>query len=350
MPLTYSLNNNRKRVFFHIVYWVSVVLFFTFTWGTRYNNYWVCFYNEVIFLSVKMGVVYFGLYYVIPKLLFNKKYIRSAVAWVLMMFIGAILQRSLTYYSSIPLLGIYDVNIPFFDPSEILHNVININAVMIIPFAVKLYSYSLEKENRILSLSQEKIQAELQFLRSQIQPHFFFNVLNDLYAMALKRSDKTPEMILKLSDLMRYVLQESVAECVPVEKEINYIRNYIDLEQLRYGKRFSVQLQVKSDTVGYKIAPLLLLPFVENAFKHSTTNETSGAWINIELIVNEHEMQFRVSNSFDPEAEKLNNISSGIGIKNVCHRLDILYPGRYTFDVETLAQSYISTLKIQLLS
>jgi sensor histidine kinase YesM len=344
----YNLQNNRKQVFFHIVYWVSIVLFFTFSWGTRYNNYWVCFYNEVVFLPIRMGVVYFGLYYVIPKLLLKRKYFRFAVAFVAMMAVGSIMQRTLVYYSSIPLLGFRNPDVSFFDTTELLHYVISINAVMIIPFAVKLYSYSLEKENRILSLSHEKSQAELQFLRSQIQPHFFFNVLNDLYAMALKHSEKTPEMIMKLSDLMRYVLHESTAESVPVEKELNYIRNYIDLEKLRYGSRFSVDLQVKGGTKNCQIAPLLLFPFVENAFKHSTTNETSGAWISIELMVNADEVCLLVSNSFDPEAKRESNVSSGIGIKNVRDRLDILYPGRYVFDTKVIDQSYVSSLKIKL--
>lgn len=348
MPSVFNLLNSRKRVLFHIAYWISVVLFFTFSWGTRYNNYWVCFYNELAFLPVKLGVTYFGLYYVIPKLLLQQKYYRSAFACVLMMAVGGMLQRMLSYYSFIPLLGMSDPKASLFDPTEVLHHVININTVMIIPFAIKLYSYSLEKENRILSLSHEKTQAELQFLRSQIQPHFFFNVLNDLYAMALKRSDNTPEMIMKLSDLMRYVLHESTAESVPVEKEINYIRNYIDLERLRYGNRFSVDFQVKGDVAGSSIAPLLLLPFVENAFKHSSTNQINGVVIFIELIIYNGELQFNVSNTYDPECKNPDNVSSGIGVKNVCHRLDILYPGRYTFETKTVEQHYISTLKIKL--
>jgi two-component system, LytTR family, sensor kinase len=341
--------NSRKRIFFHIAYWICAVLLFTFLWGTRYNNYWVCFYNELVFLPIKLGVTYFGLYYIIPKLLLKRKYIRLIVASVVMITAGGILQRILVYYSFIPLLGVSELNTPLFDTIEILNHVININSVMIIPFALKLYSYSLEKENRILTLSQEKTKAELLFLRSQIQPHFLFNVLNDLYAMALKQSDKTADVILKLSDLMRYVLQESTADVVSIEKEINYIRNYIDLEKLRYGDRFSIDLQVTSDVSECFITPLLLLPFVENAFKHST-NAITGAWITIKIKINNHELTLDVANSYDPGTLKSDHISSGIGIKNIRQRLDILYPDRYVFLTETVNNSYKTTLKINLLS
>lgn len=351
MPLNFSVNtmlyllNKRKRIFLHIAYWVGVVLLFSFLWGTRYNNYWVCLYNELFFLPVKLFAVYFGLYYLIPQLL-KGNYLRVILLSIVTLVGGGILQRILAYYSSIPKLGLFDPKAVLLDPTEILTLIININTVMIVPFAIRLYGYSLEKENRILTLSREKTQAELQFLRSQIQPHFLFNVLNDLYAMALKQSDKTPELILKLSDLMRYVLQESTADVVPIEKEINYIRNYIDLEKIRYGNRFSVQVEVTGDTSQCFIAPLLLLPFIENAFKHSTTNQITGAWITIKLAVGNQKMVLEVANSFDSEAEKTEHISSGIGIKNIRQRLDILYPNRYTFETETTDKHYSTILTI----
>lgn len=339
----------RKRIFFHIAYWVCAVFLFTFLWGTRYNNYWVCFYNELVFLPIKLAVTYFGLCYLIPKLLFKEKYLRLAIMSLITMILAGFIQRALVYISFIPLLGVSDQKATLFDITEILNHVLNINSVVIIPFAIKLYSYSLEKENSILTLSQEKMKAELQFLRCQIQPHFLFNVLNDLYSMALKKSDNTPEVILKLSELMRYMLQESTEDLVSVEKEVNYIRNYIELERLRYGKRFDVNFKVNGDTIGNNITPLLLLPFVENAFKHSTINEIDKSWISVELNVDHGELQFKVANSYDPGAKKSQDVSSGIGIRNVKDRLDIIYPERYTLQTDVTANTYASTLKINLM-
>jgi len=343
-----DLLNSRKRIFFHISYWICVVLFFTFLWGTRYSNYWVCFYNELIFLPIKLGVTYFALYFIIPKLLFKRKYFYLITVSILTMVTGGILQRMLVFYSSIPSLGLTNPSVSLVDPTEVLNHIINTTSVMIIPVAIKLYGYSLEKENKILTLSQEKTKAELLFLRSQIQPHFFFNVLNDLYAMALKQSDRTADMILELSGLMRYVLQESTADFVPLEKELNYIRNYIELEKLRYGNRISVDLLVSGDVSGYVIAPLLLLPFVENAFKHSSIKEISGDWILIELLFSAGELTMIVANSYDSDAVKSNYISSGIGIKNVRQRLDILYPKRYALSNETSQNTYKCRLTINL--
>ncbi|MDP4201823.1 MAG: histidine kinase [Bacteroidota bacterium] len=347
--MTINIFDDKKRLFFHIAYWIGVVTFFTLLWGTRYRNYWVCFYNELVFLPIKLGMTYFTLYYIIPRLLFRGEYLKTGVASLLTMVGGGLLQRTLVYFSVIPLLGVSDMHVGLFDPTEILSHIINTTSVMIIPVAIKLYKFSLEKENRILLLSQEKTMAELQFLRSQIQPHFFFNVLNDLYAMALKKSDRTPEMILKLSDLMRYVLQESRAEMVPVEKELAYLHNYIDLEKLRYDKRFSVDFEIVGDTSSCRIPPLLLLPFVENAFKHSTIHNAEGAWISIKLEVNPKKLFLKVNNSFDPDIGRKNNLCSGIGIENVRQRLDIIYYGRYSLDIHNTETQYSSTLIINFL-
>lgn len=340
--------DKKYRIYFHVFYWISVVLFFTLLWGTRYNNYWICFYNELVFLPVKLGVTYFALNIIIPKLLYKRKYIEFGVASALSMFFGGFFQRLLVYYSPIPFLGLSNPNTTLFDPTEILNHIINITSVMIIPVVIKLHSHQLDNEKKIFTLSQQKTKAELLFLRNQIQPHFFFNVLNDLYAMALKKSDKTPDMILKLSDLMRYVLKESTEDFVSLEKELNYIQNYIDLEKLRYGKRIKVNVNYSGDFQKYKIVPLLLLPFVENAFKHSTTNDVGGEWINIDFNLMESQFTLFVENSYDAEIETNKNVSSGIGIKNVRERLNILYPDKHLLEYKKTANSYISKLSIYL--
>lgn len=340
--------DKKYRIYFYVFYWICVVVFFTLLWGTRYNNYWICFYNELVFLPVKIGVTCFALNFIIPKLLYKRKYVEFGVASALSMFLGGFFQRLLVYFSPIPFLGLSNPNTALFDPTEILNHIINITSVMIIPVVIKLHSHQLDNEKKIFALSQQKTKAELLFLRNQIQPHFFFNVLNDLYAMALKKSDKTPDMILKLSDLMRYVLKESTEDFVPLEKELNYIQNYIDLEKMRYGKRIKVNVNYQGDFQKYKIVPLLLLPFVENAFKHSTTNDVAGEWINIDFSLMENQFTLFVENSYDAEIEINKNISSGIGIKNVRERLNILYPDKHFLEYKKSANLYISKLSIYL--
>lgn len=341
--------HRKKRILLHIAYWLVVVVMFTFFWGTRYGNYWVCFYNELFFLPVKMAATYIGLYYLIPQL-FKRNYYNVVFGGLIVVVGGGILQRILGYYSFIPEVGFYNPELPLFDPTEILHKVIDINAVMLVPLSVKLYAHYAEKEHKILVLSQEKTEAELQFLRSQIQPHFLFNVLNDIYAMALLQKKETPESILKLADLMRYVLQESTANKVPLEKEINYIKNYIDLEKLRYHNLFDITFDVEGDIVQSNITPLLLLPFVENAFKHASTVDKEKAWIKIYFGCFDNILSIDISNSFNPLVPKHSHVSSGIGIQNVRKRLDILYKGNYTMETEISTQMYKTTLKIDLLS
>lgn len=337
---------NFQYRYFHLIYWVGEVLFFSILWGTRYNNYWICFYNELFFLPAKMGVTYVTLYYTIPKLLYKQKYTRLVIVGILTMFLGGLFQRVLVFYLPVPGLGLTNPDSILFDPTDILHHIINITSVMIIPVVLKLHSHQLENEHKVLILSREKAKAELLFLRNQIQPHFFFNVLNDLYAMALKQSDKTAEMILELSDLMRYVLKESTGDLVLLEKELNYIQHYINLEKLRYGKRIKVETHFNGDFSRHSIAPLLLLPFVENAFKHSATNNITGDWVKINVSVSGNEFVLLVENSFDPEVKNPYPISSGIGIKNVCGRLDILYPGKHHFESKAFHNKYSSKLTI----
>lgn len=343
-----DLFNQKYRIYLHVSYWICVVLFLSLLWGTRYHNYWICFYNELFFLPVKLGVTYFTLYFILPKLLYRRRYMAFGVAGILTMFLGGLLQRLLVFYSAIPYLGFSGPDSSVIDPTEILNHIINIISVMIIPLVIKLHGHQLESENKILTLLQEKTKAELLFLRNQIQPHFFFNVLNDLYAMALKKSDKTAEMILKLSDLMRYVLKESTADFVSFEKELNYIQNYIDLEKLRYGKRLRVDVNITGDFTKHKITPLLLLPFVENAFKHSSTNNDAGDWIRICASITDDEFTLVVENSYDAEVEKQRNVSSGVGIKNVCERLNILYSGKHHLESNCSENSYFSKLSISL--
>ncbi|MCI1647309.1 MAG: histidine kinase [Bacteroides sp.] len=269
-------------------------------------------------------------------------------AFIFIMIISAMLQILLVRYSSIPSLGFDDPQAPLFTSANMLPYIININAVLIIPLFVKVYGYFTNKENRILTLSHEKTNAELLFLRSQIQPHFFFNVLNDLYAMALKKSDKTPEMILTLSHLMRYVLYESSEEYVPLEKELTYIKNYINLELLRYNNRFNIKINIEGNIDHIKIAPLIILPLVENAFKHSNPTHSSKIWIIINITLAEDELIIIVSNSFNSNFPKQNTTQSGIGIQNILFRLDHIYPHQYSFENEITDENYTNTLKIKI--
>ena len=204
--------------------------------------------------------------------------------------------------------------------------------------------WMLQKE-QLQEIERSRVATELAFLRSQIQPHFFFNTLNNLYSLTLEKSDLAPEVVLKLSSLMSYMLYESGAPLVPLTKEIGMLENYIALEQLRFGDRLSLSFEKKGAPDAVHIPPLLLLAFVENSFKHGMSQITGEARIHLLLQVQPGELVFHIDN---PIADGRPPQKQGIGLKNTIRRLDLLYGPRYRLDLEEADHTFHVTLKIPL--
>jgi LytS/YehU family sensor histidine kinase len=192
-------------------------------------------------------------------------------------------------------------------------------------------------------LEHKNMQSELQFLKSQINPHFFFNTLNSLYSLTLKKSDLAPEIVIKLSDMMRYMLYECNEKKVKLSNEILYLQNYLDLEKLRQGSSIDIKMDIKGVTEDKYIAPLLLIPFLENAFKHSVhTNQENKKFVFIQLIIDKKDLYFSITNNKSLPAFPLENLSmvGGIGLENVNRRLKLIYPNRHTLNILNLQQEY----------
>jgi two-component system LytT family sensor kinase len=202
----------------------------------------------------------------------------------------------------------------------------------------------LRSERQKKELETEKLSSELAFLKSQINPHFLFNTLNNVYSLAFKKSDDTPEAILKLSKLMRYMLYESNEKQVFLSKEIDYLHNFIDLQKLRLSEKVEINFIVEGDVEGRLIEPMLLIPFVENAFKHGISYVDYPA-ISIHLKLNESDLVFKVentiSNTYSPEMT-----DSGIGLANVKRRLNLLYPDKHKLHIKDSINEYKVLLKI----
>ncbi|HHS95002.1 MAG TPA: histidine kinase, partial [Phaeodactylibacter sp.] len=198
-------------------------------------------------------------------------------------------------------------------------------------------------------LQTQTMQSELKFLRSQINPHFFFNTLNNLYALTLKKSDKAPETVLKLAEMMRYMLYECNERRVLLSKEINYIQNYIDLESLRQNPDAHISFTLEGDPEELKIAPLLFVPFLENSFKHGLQSSISNGFVNIVLRIDDQFIDFQMSNSKENKNQHpKEKRSGGIGLVNVKRRLQLLYPDKYELKIEDLAERYSVRLKLDL--
>lgn len=206
-----------------------------------------------------------------------------------------------------------------------------------------------EFEARQKNIENERLTAELNFLKAQINPHFLFNTLNNLYYLAYTQSSKTTEVIAKLSQMMRYMIYDSNHPLVPLSKEIEYMENYISLERLRLNDQIPIKFTVDGGSPGdYLITPLIFITFLENAFKHGVSNNHPKAWVNISINLQGHECIYRVENSKIPFAKPEAEQKSGIGLQNVKRRLELSYPDKHRLTVENLDEKYSVQLEIQL--
>ena len=213
---------------------------------------------------------------------------------------------------------------------------------------IKFFKHWYQQQKATQQLAQDKLQAELKFLKAQIHPHFLFNTLNNLYALTLKKSSNSPEVVLKLSELLNYMLYECNVPLAPLRKEIDLIKNYISLERLRYGKRLDISLNIGGDIHGKMIAPLLLLPFVENSFKHGVSGLTSKAWVSMDIQVKGNQLVMKVDNSKSNGKGEDLDYKEGIGLTNVKRRLELLYEGRYDLKILDTDDSYLVVLRLTL--
>ena len=195
-------------------------------------------------------------------------------------------------------------------------------------------------------MENEKLASELAFLKSQVNPHFLFNSLNSIYALANKNSPQTADAVIKLSDLMRYMLYDSTGNYVELDKEVEYLNNYINLQKLRVDGKVDISFDMQGDLNNKRIAPLLLIPFVENAFKHGISYQNDSS-VHVNMKANGKNMSFIVENTLNrhkPDVER----ASGIGLKNVKRRLELLYPGKHKLTINESNGKYIAELNIQI--
>ena len=200
-------------------------------------------------------------------------------------------------------------------------------------------------EQRAKQIQLEKTEKELQFLKNQMNPHFFFNTLNNIYGLAYKQDKRTPEVILMLSESMRYIIYETQSDFVPLSKEISFIKNYVELEQLRLINNKNIKLNAEAGISPLKIAPLILLPFIENCFKHGNIDESEHAQIEINIWIENEILNFSSENTFVPQKKHLHG---GVGIENVKKRLNIIYDKSYSLETNIEGDKYFVFLSVPL--
>lgn len=210
-----------------------------------------------------------------------------------------------------------------------------------IPVVVLLWIY--DQWKWIKTIKSEKAQAELALLKSQVDPHFFFNTLNNLYSLSVNKSEKTPEMILKLSEMMRHTIYEGKKDLVPLNDEVEYLERFIELHRIRYKKKVGISFEAPIDS-NIKIAPLLFIILLENAFKHGIESLRENAFVHAELETEENKITFLVENNFDPkEVAK----QKGIGLENLKRRLELLYPEKHQLTLKQDQNVYTAKLEVE---
>jgi LytS/YehU family sensor histidine kinase len=203
------------------------------------------------------------------------------------------------------------------------------------------------KEQRNLQLQKENTESQLQLLTARVHPRFLFNTLNNIYSKIQTESPEGSKMIMQLSDMLRYILNEGSKTLVPLEKELTMIQDYLNLEKIRYGNQLELSVSLPENADNLQIAPLLILPFVENSFKHGASRFLKAPWINLKIEINGRTLSMKLMNGKDPELQNIKS-GSGIGIANVKKRLELLYAGNYELNITDEPEVYTTDLRIEL--
>lgn len=348
-----SGRNYKVSITYHIIFWLIYFSFNTLRWGSYFNDYVYSLKTNLIGFPIHMILSYMTIYLLIPKLLFKKKYLVFIVTLLASIFLMVLLKFNLTYF-------LVSTNVWPEGPSVTTNFTLNyaidmmIGELYVITFvtAIKITLDFLQEHKRVTDLEKANLETELLFLKTQISPHFFFNTLNNIHSLAIEKSDKTSKIILKLSELMRYLLYETRKKRQTLENEILCIQNYLDLEKVRHDNTLEVNMSISGDIKDKKIAPILLLAFIENAFKHGVNKNIGYVKINISLVIKENFLYFTVSNPMPSEVTQTNHIghSGGIGLKNVSKRLALGYDENdyeLTLKEEQLTNTFFVELKIR---
>jgi Putative regulator of cell autolysis len=334
-----------RRPWIYIAYWGLVTLIFLYDRTYLIEkaglpNFFICSAVRVILL---MGLAWLNIHRLIPRYLLRRRY-GGYFGLVFLLVIGYLVIQSLyDYYLFGYVLGpSRNVHLS----ASLIYNFTHTSLYLLLTVALKFSIDWYEQREMLQEAQVGQLQAEVNYLRSQVNPHFLFNALNNLYALTLKKSDEAPSVVLKLSELMEYMLYESDGPYVSLAREINYLSNYLELEKIRQSKPADIRMTVTGSADQCQIPPFLILPLVENAFKHGIGKAAFGAYLHIHIQISQT-LEVRIANNKPRFEEKDKN--QGIGLLNLKKRLELLYPAKYLLQITEQPSRYEVLLKIDLL-
>jgi sensor histidine kinase YesM len=337
-----------SRLLSHILFWIAYIFFFFFQAALfkEHPDYLANLGSLTLTATVDIAATYFTVYFLLPKFLFTKKYIQFGIYFLISAAAAIILQRVLLYYISYPVFypeyldkagKFWQIN-PFY-------TFFNIYTVVGLFASIKLLKYWYQNQQLKAELEDKNKTSELALLRSQLNPHFLFNTLNNIDSLIITNPEKASDAIIKLSDIMRFMLYDTTTDEVPLDKEVNYLKSYISLQGMRMKGSDFVSVTLEGNCHGKTIAPMLFIPFVENAFKHGQKNVKSPG-IEIKLSCLLDSINFEVINCVDESRQMNKDETSGIGLINTKRRLELLYPDKHELNITRENGYYRSNLRI----
>jgi hypothetical protein len=364
-PFIFS-NAWRYRIGRHLAFWIFWWLFQGFLYAfapidsdlSYLHKLVLSMLDSLVFLGIHIFLAYSLMYFVVPVYLLKNKYLATSI-WVLVLFVVTGALSSFTARNMIgparywlaSLWGISAREVEPFHRSFFVGLLAGLRGGITIAglaVAIKLMKHWYIKEQRNLQLQKENMESRLQLLKAQVHPHFLFNTLNNIYSYTQDTSAVASQLVLGLSDMLRYILYEGDQAFVPLSKELKMIEEYIGIEKIRYGNKLELQIDLPGDTGDLRVAPLLLLPFVENCFKHGTSDILEHPWLSLQATLDDGIMTMKLLNGKPPGKTVKKAQAAGIGIGNVRKRLELVYPGRHQLTVTNDADVFIVNLKLTL--
>jgi len=347
---TFKYNNfifsSKYRIWRHVAFWLADVIFIVLLYSSTLGL-WRSVIHNFIWLPARFLYTYPLILWFIPRYLFKNKYIIFSILTILWGIGGWFLNIYFRQY--------------LFDPIQVFLKFVSAHPVVqgsgqpgsylvlvitaTVASMIVVFKYWIKTQRQWMQAEKDKVTAELQLLKAQVHPHFLFNTLNNIYSFSLENSPKTPGLILKLSSLLSYMLYDCKAEEVLLEKEVEIMKNYIDLEKERYGNKIEISWNIEGDIKDKYIAPLLLLPFLENAFKHGTSEQLEKPWLSVDISVGQNILKGKIANSKNEYTPATNH---GIGIQNVKKRLAFIYPGKHEVKLNDEGNFFVVSLLIEL--
>lgn len=331
----------RRRWWQHLAFWLLVFLVLVNIFSTSGSFEKIDLIYTAIFLLPLVGICYLNLYYFIPKFLRREKYLLYGLSFPTLLSAGALF-----------LFILFDRWIDLILPNYYFISYYSVGQLMIYTGSLLVLTTLLKLSRswfKLLRVERMTTSVQLKSLQSQINPHFLLNSLQTIYALSLEKSEKSPEVILQLSEILKYTLYETEQPRIGLDKEIQLINNYVEMYRYRVDPvRNDIKLNVEGDPEELKIAPMLLIPFIENTFKHGLQGVGGNSFVSIEIYIDSKGLEFSTRNSTGPANPLQADDRKGIGIENTKQRLELLYPGRHALKIGKEGKEYVVNLKLEL--